>query len=360
MVKYPYNPEELEKAVDTVDFRGNPTVVFPKPCSEIENYMATFKDHAPIWMVTGMGAGMFAPKVIPDNIARAFVFEAERIPPSGGKDMFGIDWVYEPTVGGSIEDPNQPILFDDANDWEGKINWPDIDSWDWEGSAKANKDFLSSDRPISLWLLNGCWFERLISFMGFENASMALIDEDQHEALNALFEKTTDLYCRIVDKCCEAYGDGFSTFTVHDDWGSQKDCFFSPDVARELIVPHMKKLVDRIHSHGKIANLHSCGCLDKQVENIVEAGWDTWAPMAMNDTHAMYEKYGDRLVFGVVADPFDPETTPEDEQFRRGVEFAKKYPNSFASHYNGNMLTPAFCKGLYEQSRINYTQRQEI
>jgi len=359
MIKYPYSEKEVTEASFQPGRRGKMVKVFKSPCTAKENYHSTFKDKDQVWMLDGSGSMMFAPNVIPDNIARAFSVEANRLAPSGGKDMFGLDWVYEPTVGGSIEDPTKPVLFDDANDWEEKIVWPDIDSWDWKGSGEANKEYLNTDKYVSLWFLNGCWFERLISFMGFENASIALIDEDQQDAVKALFEKTTDLYIRLVDKCCETYGDGFDAFTVHDDWGSQKDCFFSPQVGKEMIVPYMKKLVDHIHSKGKVADLHSCGCLNKQIANFVEAGWDSWIPMSMNDTHKMYEDFGDKMVISVVADPFDPATTSEAEQYLRGMDFAKRFPNAQLGNNNGEMLTEAFLTGAYVQSRLNYEERHK-
>lgn len=349
MSKYPFSEDEITNAEVITNARGGQTVKFQLPATEREAYEALMLKKEPIWMPIGGESVSFCPKVIPDCIARAFVIEAENVPKSGGKDMFGIDWVLEPTVGGCIEDPNQPVLFEDANEWEGKINFPDINTWDWAGSAAANKDWLNNGKANMVWFLNGCWFERLISFMGFENAVMALIDEDQQDAVKAIFEKTTALYCDIVDKCVEAYGDQISGFVVHDDWGSQKDAFFSPETGAEMIVPYMKKLVDKIHSHGLIAYLHSCGCLNKQVGNFVEAGWDCWTPMTMNDTVTMYEKYGDKMVIGVVPEAFDPKTTSEEEQERLGEEFAKKYP--LATCNGRGITTPAFLKGMYRQSR---------
>ena len=107
--------------------------------------------------------------------------------------MFGVPWVYVPVVGGSLEDPNVPHLMEDANDWEKVIKFPDIDSWDWEGSRRENKEYLNTGMWNMFYLMNGAWFERLISFMGFENACMALIDEEQEDAVKALFTKTTEL-----------------------------------------------------------------------------------------------------------------------------------------------------------------------
>ena len=158
MNKYPWNEEEYTTAEVFTNARGGKSLKINTPCSDKEAYETFMLEKKPIWMPLGTESTSFCPKVIPDNIARAFVIEAENIPKSGGIDMFGIKWVLEPTVGGCIEDPNEPILFDDVNEWEEKINWPDIDSWDWEGSAKANKDYLNNGKANMVWFLNGCWF----------------------------------------------------------------------------------------------------------------------------------------------------------------------------------------------------------
>ena len=78
--------------------------------------------------------------------------------------------------------------------------------------------------------------------MGFEDAAVAIIDEDQQDALKELFDKLSDLYVKLVDKFVEYYNvDGF---LIHDDWGTQRAPFFSVDVGREMLVPYMKKVTD--------------------------------------------------------------------------------------------------------------------
>jgi hypothetical protein len=96
----------------------------------------------PIWQLTNVETAVFNPRIIPDVVARAFVTEANKFPRDkvGGKDMFGIEWEYIEVAGGSMVKPGKPLL-SDASDWKTKIKWPDIDSWDWEGSAKENESF---------------------------------------------------------------------------------------------------------------------------------------------------------------------------------------------------------------------------
>ncbi len=70
---------------------------------------------------------------------------------------------------------------------------------------------------------------------------MALIDEDQKQAVKDFFDKLTDLYIQICDKMM-VYFPNIDGFNCHDDWGSQKETFFSPDIVEEMIVPYMRRL----------------------------------------------------------------------------------------------------------------------
>ncbi|MCR4723226.1 MAG: methyltransferase [Eubacteriales bacterium] len=350
--KYPYNETEISEAKE-VQSRYGTQKVYNKPCSEKENWIRAYAGD-PVWLPDSF-QGMFAPAVIPDNIARHFVIGAgaPSDPNYAGKDMFGLDWVYVPSAGGSIVRPGDPFL-EDANEWYDKVVWPDINTWDWEGDAKANEAMLNNGNANFLWLLNGCWFERLISMMDFAQAAVAMIDDDQKDAVKDFFAKCTDLYCDIVDKCCDYYGDNLAGFTVHDDWGAQKDCFFAPDVAEEMIVPYMKQLTDKIHSRGKLADLHSCGMLEKQVGNFVKAGWDSWTGMAMNNTQMLYEKYGDKIMLGVCPDPI-PEGADDDTKRRMADEFVDKFPKATFSFYAG-INDPVYREEIYRYSRKKFSE----
>ena len=198
-MKIPFSEKEMEVVAQVPAFGGGTIPVFNYPISTTELVKRTFIDKEALWILNGSETGFFCPSVIPDHVARGFVFEAVPTPREkfGGKDMFGLNWKYIDVAGGSMSEGK---LFDDANDWRDYVHFPDIDSWDWEGSAEMNKEYLASG-PKILWMLNGCWFERLISFMTFEGAAMALLDDDQLDALKELIHETTSLYMRIIDKC---------------------------------------------------------------------------------------------------------------------------------------------------------------
>lgn len=356
-----FQENELKVVEISKAFRDAQVPVYTFPVSMKEGWKRMASEKKPVWMCTGVETFNFYPDIIPDNRARGFVNDGGiqlTNEEKGGKDMFGIEWVFVPVAGGSMEKPGVPHLFDDANDWEEKITWPDVDSWDWEGCAARNKDFLNNGKFNYITLLNGFGFERLISFMGFEDAAVALVDEEQEDALKALMDRTSDLYCKIIDKCCEYFDiDGFM---VHDDWGTQRAPFFSFEAGRKFIVPAMKKVTDRIHSHGKVAELHSCGCNALQIENFIAAGWDIWGPMAnINDTQKLFEQYGDKIILGVTPDSYDPEKDSEEEIRAKARAFVEKFcgdPNKVCiiNRYFSPYLHGAYAEELYKASRLIY------
>ena len=117
--------------------------------------------------------------------------------PEGITDVFGIGWEWVASAGGSIVRPGEPLL-KNVNEWTDKIKIPDIDTWDW--AAEAEKTKCDCRVSTQATLLNGFWFERLISFMDFAPAAMALIDDEQKDAVKSLFAEMTDLACKLVDK----------------------------------------------------------------------------------------------------------------------------------------------------------------
>jgi hypothetical protein len=355
-----FNPKELEVVKEIPATQFMPAMkIFNYPVTEREAFIGVLTKK-PVWQLTLMDSRIFTPRIIPDNVARSFVFEANPFDPNngGGKDMFGMMWEYVPSAQGSMIRPGKPFL-SDANEWYDKLLWPDIESWGWEGSAKENNGtYLRTDKFNACMFLTG-WYERLITFMDFGNAAVAMIDEEQKDAVKDFFDKATDLYIRIFDKFIK-YFPLIDGFTIHDDWGSQKETFFSPAVVKEMIVPYMRRVTDYLHSKGKFCELHSCGQLMKQVPNMIAAGWDVWNGQAMNNTHMIYELYGDKIVIGVMPEMFDPAAKSEEEQRQAAREYANKFCNpdkpSYFNIYGSSVLSPAYREELYKRSRINYSR----
>ena len=105
-----FDPKELELVEQPGAF-GRMAKSFSYPLNKHDHGVAMFS-RKPWWQgMQAMDATIFTPRVIPDNVARGFVFEGARFDANtegGGPDMFGVEWEYIKTVGGSMVRPGKP------------------------------------------------------------------------------------------------------------------------------------------------------------------------------------------------------------------------------------------------------------
>jgi uroporphyrinogen decarboxylase len=86
-------------------------------------------------------------------------------------------------------------------------------------------------------------------------------------------------------------------FFLGDDMGFYSGTLVSPTVLREYIFPYHRKLVETVHAHDKPILLHSCGNLEKVMDDIIDAGFD--AKQSFEDkimpVEEVYRRWGDRI-----------------------------------------------------------------
>ena len=317
-----FDPKELELVEQPGAF-GRMSKSFSYPLNKHDHGVAMFS-RKPWWQgMQAMDAQIFTPRVIPDNVARGFVFEGQpfnAVEEGGGPDMFGVEWEFVPKVGGAMVRPGKPYVAD-IEHWEDYVKFPNMDEWDWEHSAEVAKPLLDGKRFVKVAIMTGI-FERLISFIEMTDALISLVDEDAQEAVHRLFDKLCDLYETYFAKL-EYYfhPDGL---WFHDDWGSQRAPFFSLGTVREMILPYLKRICDSAHKHNMILDLHSCGCIETLVPAMIEAGVDSWNGQTMNDKLKVAQTYKGQII--VDAYPMDIRPDMNEEQAR---EVLTKYVSDF-------------------------------
>ncbi|WP_026394102.1 uroporphyrinogen decarboxylase family protein [Acetobacterium malicum] len=212
-----------------------------------------------------------------------------------GKDWYGCDWVLDPGTQACVLDVSKPPLFEEIEDWREIVKFPDLDAIDWAANAKADGvDNFDPDKLNYLMLLEGP-FERLHTLMGFENALCAMISEP--EEVEALFDKIMEVKIKSIEVLVKHYK--VEVINFHDDWGTQKDLFFSPDLWRRLLKPQIKKAVDACHKNGIIFELHCCGKIDSIIPELVDIGVDCVQCMGINPIAKVKKLTGDKLAYMV-------------------------------------------------------------
>ena len=324
------------------------------PITAKENYYRLFRrDEKCEWIPAHCDCINFNPAIIPDCKARGMVNEVQMLEKGqeGGRDMFGLEWIYEENVGGSMV-KSGVYLFDDANDWKDKVVFPNLDEWDWQGCADRNRGiYFDTDRMTEYVQFTGM-FERLISFMTMQNALIALMDEDQQDAVKELFDRLCDFYDDLIDHLHRYFH--IDMFQFHDDWGSQRGPLINPDTIREMIAPYMKRVVDSCHKRGIIFDFHCCGKNEALVPIMIECGMDQWGGQAVNDFDYIYEKYGDKLVIGIT--PYDCRT---ERDVKKADELAKKFVDDYGPGFHQKPFfavlrraIPEYRESLYRYGRM--------
>ena len=310
-----------------------------------ENFLRFLRNEACEWTPTSMDQLAFRPDIVPDNICRGFVTQQQPFRGKyGGKDAFGCDWVFEDLVGGAIE---TGALFEDIEDWEDIVVFPDLDSWDWAGCAEENREYLQTDKLITSTIFTG-FFERLISFIGFENSAMALVDEDQQPYVHRLFDRLADLYIDMLGRMKKYFN--IELVDIHDDWGTQRSPMFSVETHTEMIAPYIRKVVEGAHAAGVYMEQHSCGMIEPLIPNLIDTGMDTWRGQNLCDKEKLVGLYGDRFKFGV---ELRPETPVDDESALALVEDAyERYRGKrIWLAIMGRTFTPAQTEKMYAYVR---------
>jgi hypothetical protein len=321
------------------------------PITPKENFLRFMKGKDYMWTPCSADFVTIMPSILPDNVSRAFVYDTQAfdILPTA-KDMFGVEWEYVASAGGAMVRPGNPVLVPDICEWEKYVKFPDISSYDWEGARERFKNVVNDDRVVVSWVFNGL-FERLISFMEFENAALALIDEDEQEYVHSLFSRLCDMYDELFDKLHTYLNVDIVYF--HDDWGSQRAPFFSKAVADEMLVPYLKRVCDSLHKRGMFIDFHSCGQVEILVPAMIEAGVDIWSGQPMNDRKRIMTNYGDDIKLNLAPDmSYAMPSSPEEaaEFARKAEESNKAFINDYKP-YMKSMVVSAMSAGnpkLYE------------
>ncbi len=206
-----------------------------------------------------------------------------------GLDMFGRNWVANST--GAMPEPNN-FLFDDVADWEDYVQIPDINSIPVEQIYEQEKATLD-DTKVTVLHQGGGAFERMVSFMGFENTLVGLLSDP--EASKAFVDALVDFRLKLTERMLDVYKPDL--MIIYDDVAAAKDLFMSPDTWRELFKPGMRAIGELVESKGALYGYHVCGKVDSIVDDMVEIGVRHWnSAQCMNDLAGIMERHGNRLI----------------------------------------------------------------
>jgi hypothetical protein len=264
-------------------------------------------------------------------------------PPGGGRDAYGVRWVASQTGGGaSLPAPNEFIL-EDVTEWKKKIRIPDADAYDWGKEAESCAAVDREKMAVGYFMTVGV-FERVVTFMGFENALVAMAEEP--DAVNELYTAISDCKIKALENIVKYVKP--DTIYYADDVATARNLFMSPETYRTLIKPHHKRFFTAAKNMGLLSIQHTCGKPELIIEDIIDAGAGAWFPaQPCNDIKGLLAKYRDKLAFeggfdmqGPPGIPDAPAEVIENEVKRCYDEYGGKKGYIFLSGILVNTLDP--------------------
>ncbi|MDC7234470.1 MAG: uroporphyrinogen decarboxylase family protein [Spirochaetales bacterium] len=137
-------------------------------------------------------------------------------------------------------------------------------------------------------------YERAWSLRGVENLLMDFYDNP--DFVNNLFGSIVDYNIAQIEKACTY---DIDAIYFGDDWGQQHGLIMGPDLWREMIYPHLKRMYKAVLDQGKYILIHSCGDVDEVFPDLVEIGLKCFNPFQpeVMDIDALIKEYRGRLSF---------------------------------------------------------------
>ena len=142
-----------------------------------------------------------------------------------------------------------------------------------------------------------CVFEMYWRLRGLEAGTLDLMA--QPDAAQALLGRCADFAVHLSEQACERFP--LDWLWTGDDVAGQEALIMSPDLWRDLVKPHLKRVVDVGKAYGLPVAYHCCGALRPIIPDLIEIGIEVLNPVQCNcpgmDPLELKREFGDDLAF---------------------------------------------------------------
>lgn len=212
-------------------------------------------------------------------------------------DFWGVTWEWPEGTPGAfpVHGPGLTVL-EDMEDWKSVVKTPPLE-YSEELWKAAEADYASYDRSQCLvgpTMFPGL-FELTHNLMGIENAlcSFYTNPDEMHEMID-FFVDWEIAYLKQMAEHLHP-----DSVLHHDDWGSSRSTFLSPDMFKEFYLEPYKRLYKAYKDNGyDIIIHHSDSYAATYVPFMIEMGVDVWqGGTVLNDIPALVKQYGGQISF---------------------------------------------------------------
>lgn len=186
---------------------------------------------------------------------------------------------------------NDQALIHDRASFE-RYPWPDPAAADWSALDRYAA-LLRPGMRLMVCAPDGL-LENAVALIGFERLCLLLVDDPGlvADVFAAIGERLEAYYLRALRH--PAVG----LLMGNDDWGFRSGTMLSPRDLRRYVFPWHERWVAAAHAAGRPAVLHSCGRLDRVMDDIIDGlrydARHSWED-AIEPVEDAYERWGGRI-----------------------------------------------------------------
>ena len=178
-----------------------------------------------------------------------------------------------------------------------KRKWPDP-SWLVPADSRAARQRW----PEHALVLGHSWmplFWTACQEFGMEAALIKM--HTQPAVIEAFVARQHDYYMDILSRALEAARGVCDICWLGDDYASQTQMMFSPQLWRQLIKPYLARQVALVRRHGMSVLFHSCGNVRSILPDLIDIGVNALLVFQTTasdmDAHSIARDFGGRLAF---------------------------------------------------------------
>ncbi len=213
------------------------------------------------------------------------------------KNKWGItfDWPADQIGSFPMHDDEHKVLKDITN-WRESVKAPSVfySDEEWAAAIAHANSVDRNDKFVTAFCAPGI-FEMTHHLMSMEDALMALYEEpeDMHALIDYVVEYELAYAKEVIDHIHP------DALFHHDDWGSQRSSFISPEMFDEFILPAYKKVYGFWKANGvELIVHHSDSYAANLVPEMIEMGIDIWqGVMTTNNVPELIKQYGGKITF---------------------------------------------------------------
>ena len=221
-------------------------------------------------------------------------------PKRGEADMvnaWGVTYSYPSHVpaGFPVHTPDK-IVIKDIENWKEYVKAPSLDwpqeEWD---RIKAGYDAVDRSKAYACTFIAPGIFEQTHHLLSIDEALVDyMVYQDEMSELIKYIAEWELKYAELI--CDRLHPDAI---LHHDDWGSEKNSFLSPEMFDDYFLEPYKQIYGYYHDHGvQYIVHHSDSYAANLVPEMIEMGINVWqGPMHTNNVPELVKKYGKQITF---------------------------------------------------------------